>query len=211
MLQGHLDTITSSGRLEGWAFDPDALLDPVEVLIECDDGAFIARGHAQHFRADLSWGGLGTGWCAFQLRSRLSVSRISRSTVVVMDARDRSELHRLVRPPIKEGHEPPHSNINDVLASDPTVLTELDQLDGCGAAFDAFVEARGFEAFVRAAYVYVLGRPADPGGVMLYSNHLRDGGLTPFALLKVLSDSDEFKSSTKLLAAPPTPGFPFRS
>jgi len=211
VLQGHLDTITSSGLLEGWAYDTDAILDPVEVLIECEDGSPIAQGHAQLFRADLAPGGLGTGWCAFRLRSRLSVSRISRSTILVLEAGSREEIHRLVRPAIREGHEPPHRAVAEVLASDPTVLTQLDQLDGCGPAFDSFVEVRGVEAFVRAAYVYALGRPVDQVGISLYGNLLREGALTPYGLLQVLSESDEFKSVSRLLAAPPTPGFPFRS
>jgi hypothetical protein len=69
---------------------------------------------------------------------------------------------------------------------------------------------RGVEAFVRAAYAYVLGRPADASGLASYGELLRKSTLTPLQLLTTLTDCDEFRSRPRLLAAPITTAFPFR-
>jgi hypothetical protein len=71
------------------------------------------------------------------------------------------------------------------------------------------IKARGVEAFIRAAYVYVLGRPADPSGMAAYAGMIARGELTPFGMVKALSESEEFRAAPRLLAAPMERGFIF--
>ena len=92
---------------------------------------------------------------------------------------------------------------------DPTVISGLQQLSGCGALFDQFLAANGPTEFVRAAYIYVLNRPADPSGLQNYATLLAGGETTPLGLLSTLADSEEFRSRPRRLAAPKTPNFPF--
>ena len=70
--------------------------------------------------------------------------------------------------------------------------------------------AAGLEAFVRAGYVYVLGRPADHAGMSAYVTRLGNQSITPWDFIKELYDSAEFNAAPRLLAAPSEPGFAFR-
>jgi uncharacterized protein YceK len=109
-----------------------------------------------------------------------------------------------------EDHEPGVSVLEEVIASDPTLVRSIAQLSGCNTVFADFVAAQGVQAFVRAAYVYILGRPADASGLATYSALLQDGLLPPYELLKALHESEEFRSMPRLLIAPSEPGFVFQ-
>jgi hypothetical protein len=90
------------------------------------------------------------------------------------------------------------------------VVRSIEQLRGCGQAFANFIATEGVAEFVRAAYVYILGRRADETGMALYTGLLQDGSLQPYELLRALHDSEEFRSAPRLLIAPPEPGFVFQ-
>ena len=63
--------------------------------------------------------------------------------------------------------------------------------------------------FIRAAYIYTLGRPVDPDGLDAYGRMIEDRELTPFGLLQALCEGDEFRAVPRLLIAPTEPGFIF--
>lgn len=210
MLHGCLDAITSSGYVEGWAYDTDTPLQPLTVSIVAD-GVERAQGLANRYRADLADAGCGTGWCAFRLRLSGSVTRLRRIGVSLREATSQVEIDSVPGLTLAEDHEPGLTALDQVFRADPTLILSIDQLRGCGALFADFIAARGVEAFVRAAYVYVLGRPADESGLAAYSALLREGALAPYDLLRILHDSDEFRAGPRLLLAPPEPGFGFHA
>jgi hypothetical protein len=96
------------------------------------------------------------------------------------------------------------------LQHDPTALGPIDRLRGCNDTLMTYIKKSGIENFVRAAYAYVLGRPADASGLATYTNMIRQSLLEPFDILRVLSDCDEFRARVRSLGAPGTPGFPFQ-
>jgi hypothetical protein len=165
---------------------------------------------ANRCRWDLADAGCGTGWCGFRLRLSGPVSRLRRQGLSLWDLAQESEIHQAAELPLEEDHEPGLATLGEVIADDPTLVHAIEQLSGCGPAFSDFIAARGVDEFVRAAYVYVVGRCADVTGLAAYSARLRDGSLLPYELLQILYDSDEFRSVPRHLLAPPEPGFVFR-
>jgi hypothetical protein len=101
-------------------------------------------------------------------------------------------------------------SIAQLADTDPSVIRSLEELEGCAELFGRFIAARGAEAFVRTAYVYLLGRTADKPGLNAYARLLRSTGISAFALLKTIADSEEYRSRPRRHTAPTMPGFPFR-
>jgi hypothetical protein len=99
--------------------------------------------------------------------------------------------------------------VDEVVRADPTLVDSVEQLRGCGDIFSSLIESAGMEVFIRAAYIYALGRPADPSGLKTYSRMIAEAELTPFGLLQALCDSDEFRAVARILIAPTEPGFIF--
>ena len=209
MLAGRIDSVTSSGFVEGWAFDSAAPAQPLAVAVLDRDGAEVAAGLAHRYREDLVAAQCGIGWCAFQLRVAVSVSRLRQSAVTLVGHACRSEIHRADPAAYLENSEALLAELADLTRSDPTVIGAIEQLRGCEAMFGEFVRQRGLEAFLGTAYAYVLGRPANGSGRALYRRLLCDGLMTPYTLLRALHDSDEFRSRPRLLSAPNTAAFPF--
>jgi hypothetical protein len=56
-----------------------------------------------------------------------------------------------------------------------------------------------------------LGRSIDAEGLILYNRLIRQKRLTPYAMLRTLADSAEFRSRPRSLVAPTSAGFPFRT
>jgi len=102
------------------------------------------------------------------------------------------------------------TGIDDLAAADPTILLSLDFLDAFEPVFEDYIRARGVDAFLRAVYVYVLGRPIDEAGLRLYGRLMRQKRMSPFAMVRTLADSAEFTSKPRQLLAPTQSGFPFR-
>jgi hypothetical protein len=106
---------------------------------------------------------------------------------------------------------PYHVNdVSELESNDPTVINSLDQIETFEDIFNNFIRSKGVDAFVRAAYVYVLGRSIDDEGIVLYSRLIRQTRLSPYAMLRTLADSAEFRERPRSLVAPTQPGFPFR-
>jgi hypothetical protein len=210
VLKGYIDGIASSGYIEGWAFESEAPLDPLTISILDGHDLEIAWGLAHHYREDLSAAGYAAGWCAFRVKATGSVSRVRKQALTLMDRISQQQIVRRKRVPYAEDREPGLSSIAEIVSSDPTTITSIFQLKGCEEIFDNFLNTRGVDAFIRAAYVYALARPADASGLASYGQMIRRNMLTPFQLLEILTNSEEFRARALLLAAPHSMGFPFR-
>ncbi len=209
MLHGHLDTVTSSGYVEGWAFDEAVPLRPVAVSVDID-GTELAGGLANRYRWDLVTAGCGTGWTAFRLKLSRPAGALAGETVTLRAWPE--DIALVQSSSVNQSDDDTYviTSLDDLIRSDPTQVHDIAQLHGCGRLFDDFIDAVGIDAFVRTAYLYVLGRPADPAGMASCLASLRRGSVKPYDLLKLLHDRDEFRAEPRRLAAPPEPGFPFR-
>jgi hypothetical protein len=207
-MRGYLDNLTSSGYLEGWAFDPANPLKALRVAVLAD-GFEIARGVAHRFRKDLMESGCGTGWCAFRLMVEGSVEHLPRITLKLVERDSGGELHVNRSISCVVDAERAVDTLEVLCACDPTTLDGVWQLRGCERLIMAYIRKNGVEQFVRLAYTYVLGRPADDGGALQYGKLLRQGRLTPVGVLEALADNDEYRSQPRRLVAPNALGFPF--
>jgi hypothetical protein len=208
--KGYLDVITSSGYVEGWAYDSAAPLDPLTVAVLSPKQIEIAWGIANQYREDLALAGCGTGWCAFRVKITDSVKQLKPQALTLVDRGSGTPIARRNPVPLRADDDRPIRQIADLFASDPTMIRSLDQLQGCKDLFARFVERQGAEGFVRAAYVYLHGRSADAVGLSDYATFMRESAIAPYELLVRMADSDEFRSRARLLPAPHSMAFPFR-
>jgi hypothetical protein len=211
MLHGYIDVVTSSGYVDGWAWDTDQPYYPLIVALIDHRGNEIAWGSAHRYRGDLVTAKCGVGWCAFRLRLMAMVDSILNVSLTLMNRTSNEEIYRAESIPFVEAEEAAIVSIEDVCRFDPTALDTIDQLRGCEDIFAAFIRRYGVDVFIRTAYVYVLGRPADVSGRSRYARLLRQASITPFSLLLILSESDEFRSRPRLLSPPNQSGFPFHA
>jgi len=210
VLRGYVDGIASSGYVEGWAFSSGTPLDPMTIAILDDKGRELAWGLAHHYREDLCAAGLAAGWCGFRVKTAVPLSRLTKRALTLVDRNSGVKILRRYPVPQARDRDVVLSSIADIVDSDPTMTSSIFQLKGCDDIFGRFLNEHGVDAFVRAAYAYVLGRPVDPSGLASYSKMLGKKSLTPFQLLAILCNSDEFRSRPHLLAAPNSARFPFR-
>ncbi len=207
-LLGHMDALTSTGYLEGWAHDPERPGQPLQLAALAPQGE-IGRGLASFYRWDRADAGCGIGWCAFRLRVEGAVTALRRGLLVLTEAETGTEICRTGQIAMVEDAPAYPSTLAEVARADPTVVHSIDQLRGCGVLFERYLAVHGTDAFVRAAFVYILGRPADGGGLATYAGLLAGGGMSAYGLLKTLYKSDEFAVAPRLLGAPTEPGFVF--
>ena len=200
--------MTSSGFVEGWAYDTEAPSKPL-ILALFSDGEEIARGVANRYRVDLMEAGIGTGWCAYRLRASGSVGRIRRSELSLSVIPAHDSLSQTGIPRLVEDTDVELTRLDEIASCDPTQIDSVEQLRGCVNIFADLISKAGVEAFVRAAYIYALGRGVDSTGLVLYSKLISEGQLLPFDLLQVLCESDEFQALPRILIAPTEPGFIF--
>lgn len=209
MFRGHLDSLTEAGIAEGWACDdarPDLAL---TVSIHRDDGAELGRGFAWAFRKDLAELGLRHGWCAFRLRLSEGAEALRGARLILRDCASGAQIHASSTWRVHNGVDAPCATLPQVAAQDPTVLRSLQQLSGCGALFAGFVARHGTADFVRAAHGYVLDRAPDHAALERHDELLRMGAVTPFGLLMLLGETEEFRARPRLLPSPSSPGFVF--
>jgi hypothetical protein len=207
-MRGYLDNLTSSGYLEGWAVDDAEPLKALTVAVLCQ-GQEIAWGLAHRFRKDLMESGVGTGWCAFRLKVEGSTDALPRSELKLMVRGSGTVLH--VNPSISciEDRDPGPVSVEALVLEDPTLLQEIWQLRGCEYVARNYIKRRGVEEFVRAAYLYVLERPADATGLDSYVKNIREGTLSAVQVIEALADSEEFWRESRQLKAPCDRAFPF--
>jgi len=211
MVRGWLDELTSAGHVTGWAVDTAALDRALPIAILDAAGQEIAWGLAHRYRADLADAGIGTGWCGFRVRLSVPTRGLRRRALSLADRATGTRLHHADPPRYTEEVDTPIAAVDDLVGADPTLIGDITQLRGCEPLFSAYIKARGVNAFIRAAYVYALGRPADEAGLARYGGLIRQATLLGYDLLAILADSDEFRARPRALAAPNMPSFPFHS
>ena len=210
MLHGHIDLLRSPGYIEGWAHESDDAVHPI-VLSVSAKGQVVAQGVANLYRVDLMEAGIGTGWCGFKLHASVGCDHLTGTPLSLRAMPGDKEIFQATFANVEIDDSSAPQTIEEIVKSDPTTLRSIEQLRGCAFVFSKSIESGGIKAFVRAAYIYVLGRPADREGLLLYSHMIRNGDISPFGLLEVLSDSDEFRSRPHSLIAPTQPEFIFNA
>jgi hypothetical protein len=211
MIRGHIDGITVNGFVEGWAFDDTDTLRALDVVLEGPRKRVLAFGKAGLYREDLAEAALGYGWCSFRLRLLADSKSIVRRQIALVAKESREKICSTANVAVLTGEIESSGTITDCIAQDPTTLQNISQLRACDSLFRRMIQKVGLSAFVRHAYLYVLGRSADEQGVALYTQLIADGKMSPFSLLDELYRSDEFKASMRVLASPHSPGFVFGS
>ena len=208
-LRGCLDSITSSGFAEGWAYDTAAPLHSLTVSIRHGQEE-VAQALAHLYLRDLAEAGCGTGWCAF--RARLTIEpQTARELPLGLIAQDTGDVLQEPRMlGFLNDNDASITSVAGLVEHDPTCLGPIERLGGCTETVVSFVQQYGVEAFVQSAYVYVLGHAADKVGAAAYTNLIRQSLLEPVDLLKILSDSEIYRARRHMLSAPGTPGFPFQ-
>ena len=206
---GHIDAVTSSGFVEGWAVDSEHIARPVLISVVDADGAEVAFGLANLYREDLAWADLGYGWCFFRLKLAVPPEALRGSKLELIDRNSSAVINSSFNITFTLDDRAPFVSIEEVAAFDPFVLRSIEELRHCEPMFGAYIRQNGIRQFIRAAYLYVLGRPADETGITHYGKLIRRGIMMPFALIKALSESDEFRTSNRALAAPTSPDFAF--
>jgi hypothetical protein len=209
MLHGNLDVLVSAGYFEGWAYDDQALAEPILVSVVDGDDLEVASGLAHLYRPDLVTAKCGLGWCHFRLKTEEPVSKLRKSSFRLLERTSGQTLCSLDRITYLEASDISFHSVEAVSESDPTIVRFIDELSGCEALLDKFIKTRGVDAFVRTAYVYVLGRPADAEGLALYGKLIRRTSISPFTMMQTLASSTEFHSRPRSLVAPNMVGFPF--
>lgn len=206
--KGHIDSITSAGYVEGWAFDDNRPMQALPVSVHAQ-GKPIASGLAHRFRNDLMEAACGTGWCGFRLRLNCDGADLDGLALDLVETTSGQVVHQNPFTAALKDLALPADSIESICAHDPTILEGVWQLRGCEREMMAFIRSKGIEQFLRLAYVYVLGRPADDGGLKNYGHSLRQSRLSPVGILESLADSDEFRSQNRQMTAPNALGFPF--
>ena len=207
-MRGYLDNLTSSGFLEGWALNPEQLLLALPVAVVAE-GVVIACGRAHRFRKDLMESKCGTGWCAYRLAVEGPREHLPHVPLILIESTSGTVLHENPSVSCVDDPAPVIDTVAALCAYDPTVLEGVWQLRGCERLAMAYIRKHGVEHYVRQAYTYVLGRPADGGGLAQYGRAIRQTTLSPVGVLEALADSDEFRSQPRQLIAPNALGFPF--
>jgi hypothetical protein len=210
MIRGHIDALTSGGFAEGWAFDgaaPDRIL---TVRLLAPEEEELALGPAHLYRADLAEVRYRHGWCAFRLRLSRDPATLRGQRLSLREAESGKELHASADLPLRERPAlDACASVEALIAQDPTVLRNLQHLSGCGDLLAGFVARHGTAEFVRTAHAYVLARSADAAQQARHERLLRSGAVTPFGLLLLLAETEEFRAQPRLLASPADPGFVF--
>jgi hypothetical protein len=209
MLRGYLDAVTSSGHIEGWAYDTETPFAGLRIAIVDHNNQLLGRGFARGFREDLLAADIAGGWCAFRIKLTGATTGVPIFGLGSIDADGRTELILRQSVPYVVREEEPIRAVQSLLESDPTRINSLRQLVGCEELFNDFIRVNGPDAFIRRAYLYLLERPADASGLAAYMKHLKAKKVGPYALLVALADSEEYRSRERQHPAPASPAFPF--
>ena len=208
-ISGRIDAITSTGFVEGWAADSQHVARPVAVSVVDGDGVEVAYGLANLYREDLALADVGYGWCFFRLKLAVAPDALRSSRLALIDRNSSTAIDSSADIKFTVDDRGPFTSIEEIVAFDPFVLKSIEDLRHCEPMFGAYIRQHGIRQFIRATYLYVLGRPADESGIAHYGKMIRRGIMMPFALIKALSESDEFKKANRALAAPTSSDFAF--
>lgn len=208
MIKGRIERLNSDGFVEGFAWDTSAPERMLHVHARATDGETVAEGLAHLYRDDLAEVRVGLGWCGFRLRLRRPATDFQRSGLALYESSSGARLDLADQIPIADG-EAPAPSLSVIGGYDPFSCDAVSALRACDGLFDRHIQANGARAFVRAAYLYLLDRRADPETLALNLALLERGALTPFGLIELLADSAEFRSEPRRMAGPKAPEFPF--
>jgi len=210
LLRGAIDAITTGGRVRGWVSTPADPTRRITVALARGASDVVGLGFADQYRDDLAEAGIGLGWCAFDVRTELSPAELRKTELALIEVEQRAVVCVASDVEIIPDPTPTIRDLSEISACDPNYFTDLNRLRACDGLMRRFLMARGIEAFLSAAYIYVLGRAADRSGLETYGRLLRGGRLTPIEALFLLSDSDEFRGRVRTFVSPKSPSFPFR-
>ena len=208
-VRGFLDSHTHGGYFEGWAFDPARPLHALSVAVMADEKC-VAQGRAHLFRRDLMEAKCGTGWCAIRLRQDMSVELPDSPIFTLVECESGRILHENRYLAAISDPKRNEETIEAFCASDPTLISAVWQLRGCEGEFTGFIKKHGVDYFLRTAYIYVLGRPADEDGIIQYGRMLRLSKVTAIEIIEALASSEEYKSTRRELVCPNSREFPFK-
>lgn len=121
MLRGYLDSITSLGYVEGWAFDPEKPSSPLQVAVLWD-GVEVAWGLAHRYREDLMLAGLGLGWCALRLRLGVPIEQAQKGVVRLVERSSGADIYVTEGLPVIPDGTTPVESIEALKTADPTVI-----------------------------------------------------------------------------------------
>lgn len=209
MLRGNIDAVTTLGYLEGWAFETDDPIKPLEVAVFSRANE-VASGVAHGFRPDLMKAGFGLGWCAFKIRLNCLISDVRNVPLRLLERRTGAQICIVAGLFLIEDPEPTLAEGNIETSIDASLIEGTWQLQGCEDLFLRFISVNGLENFLRAAYDYMMGRPADENEMIKYAEAIRRKSLTPCGALAALEGSDEFRSRGRAPVAPNSKYFPFK-
>jgi hypothetical protein len=204
---GFIDTISSTGYVEGWAISNKNNFDAVPVCVLWEDKP-IGIGIANLFRSDLLTAGVGHGWHAFRIRVDHTFETQTTLRLLLVELRTTSLIAMAELPcPATLSRKLP--NVDSVLEESDLKVTDISSLALTKTAIDAFVARYGVEEFVACGYCYILGRPADPGGHRSYTELISSGEMEPLVFLSILFNSTERRESKWPVLAPSDSGFIF--
>jgi len=206
LLTGHLDTLLTSGHIEGWALDreqPGALVE-ITTLFE---GTLIARGVACRYRRDLADAGLGWGWNAFRL-SLQSWPALSPAKPI-LDLMTGSQ--RLWRGPVAWRDDVKHqyTTVQQLIAQDPTQVRNPQLLEGMREHLTKVRGTLGDDGFIRRCYLAIFGRQADLSGLAEYKMQLQTGELQAYDVVAAMMRGAEFLAGNRGVQPPTLASFPF--
>ena len=207
--RGAIDGIDAMGRLHGWA-RPQSNQSFCDVAAICGS-ITLAHGPANRFRRDLLRDGHGSGWNGFALRlDRRFLRAKTIITVAVADPLNGALICEPRALEVPEGvRECGPLSLSGILAEATETLPDFDALSGLEGAIESFRRRVPTSQFVEYCYCYVLGRPADDGGLKNYVNLLETRKINGMKLLKTLFNSSEFANNEHRPVIPSSPSFPF--
>lgn len=206
---GELDYSSAEDSFVGWA--RATLPGPPSEVTILRNGQPIATAVADLYRLDLIALGVGHGHFGFRvLRGRDCPAGKARFTLT--ERRSGLVFDGAVDVALRPGR---YRNdrvlkVEDLLTprrtwTEPEVVANLDCLEP-----EAQWRRLGSRGFVEAAFLFVLGRPADDGGRARYVTALDTRELTPYDILKTLFGSQERARSGPILVSPLDAKYPFR-
>jgi hypothetical protein len=207
--QGELHYLSSDDCFVGWA-RPQQPGPACEIMI-LRDGEPISTAVADIYRPDIMQIGIGHGHFGFRiLRSSQCPAGKARFNLVERRSGVAFEGAASIALQVARYRRDKLLTVEDLLTPRTTwteaeIVANLECLEP-----EATWRRMGSRRFVEAAFLFVLGRPADDGGRNRYVSALDTSELTAYDILKTLFGSQERASSGPPLLSPLDAKYPFR-
>lgn len=207
--QGELHYIGGDDCFIGWARPRDP--GPACEITILREGQPIATAVADIYRPDIMQLGIGHGHFGFRiLRSMQCPAGKARFSLVERRSGGGFDGAVDITLQVARYRRDKVLTVEDLLTprttwTEPEVVGNLDCLEP-----EATWKRMGSRRFVEAAFLFVLGRPADDGGRARYTSALDTAELTAYDVLKTLFGSSERARSGPPLLSPLDAKYPFR-